>query len=83
MTGPCPADREWLSVIEHLPESDLPCNPSTVAHAIKVAVKFREQADAMYAALEQITSCPNPNSVEDCHDLMWDTAQQCLFGGES
>lgn len=36
------------------------------------------ERDAYKAALERIVACPNPNSVEDCHDHMHDIATAAL-----
>lgn len=32
----------------------------------------------LHDALEEIAECPEPNSVEDCHDTMYDIAKAAL-----
>ncbi len=49
---------EWLSNIESLPESQLPCNVSTVAYAIRVALAWRHEAEVWRDLFEQATSEP-------------------------
>jgi hypothetical protein len=36
------------------------------------------ERDTYKNALERIAACPNPNSVDDCHDLMSDIATHAL-----
>lgn len=47
---------EWLRTIEAVPESDLPCNVSTVALAIQVATEYRHEAETWRTLFENATA---------------------------
>lgn len=44
-----------------------------------IAKGWRPCGDLL-AALQAIVACPNPNSVDDCHNLMHDIATKALRG---
>ena len=48
--------REWLDVVSGLPESELPCNVSTVAFAIEVARSAVAAHDGLLVAVEQLAT---------------------------
>lgn len=48
--------REWLDNVKDIPESDLPCNVSTVAYAITVAKAAVEAHDALLTVIEELTT---------------------------
>lgn len=50
---PTYTDNQWLDYVAAMPELDLPSNQSTVAFAVRLAVKYREQARAFEAMLEE------------------------------
>lgn len=51
---------DWLERVADLPEADLPCNVSTVAYAIEVAVAYRTEAAQWRAMFEELAArCPN------------------------
>jgi hypothetical protein len=49
-------DREWLDTVKSLPEGDLPCNVSTIAYAVQVAVRAIEAHDALAVVVDQLTT---------------------------
>lgn len=44
---------DWLDIVADLPESDLPCNASTVAYAIKVALLLRDETKQWQALFDE------------------------------
>lgn len=48
--------REWLAIVAALPESDLPCNVSTVSYAIEVAKAAVAAYDALGEAMDQVVA---------------------------
>lgn len=46
--------RDWLTTVADLPESDLPCNSSTVAYAVEVAKAAVAAHDALSEAMDQL-----------------------------
>lgn len=53
-------DREWLDTVKDLPESDLPCNVSTVAYAIAAARRDIIIAVAVHLADATLVGNPAP-----------------------
>lgn len=45
---------DWLDKVAGIPEADLPCNVSTVAYAIKVALVLREENQALVEQLRSV-----------------------------
>jgi hypothetical protein len=46
---------EWLDGVAAIPDADLPCNVSTVAYAIRVALAYRREAEVWRAQFEEAT----------------------------
>lgn len=55
--------REWLAVVAELPESELPCNQSTVAYAVGVARRAVEAYDDLLEHLDELLQ--EDRAVED------------------
>jgi hypothetical protein len=51
-----------------IPYEGTDCTPDEAVEAVK---RYRR-------ALRKIADCPNPDSVENCHDQMWVIAQEAL-----
>ena len=49
-------------------------DPSCTAAIEALTVEVRR----LRRALRKIAECPNPDSVEDCHDRMWVIAKEAL-----
>lgn len=45
---------DWLDQVAEIPESDLPCNVSTVAYAIKTALLFRAECETLGRVVEEL-----------------------------
>lgn len=48
--------------------------------AIQALASACDLRDRYRKALEAILACPNPDSVEKCHDKMWTIASEALRG---
>ena len=46
----------WLDQVAVLPSSELPCNQSTVAYAIKVAVAYRAEAQTWQDLFDELAN---------------------------
>lgn len=55
------SDLEWLDAVAEMPEQDLPCNSSTVAFAVRLAVKLRGENRELLDLMDQIVATrPEP-----------------------
>lgn len=53
------AQGEWLDLVSGLALDDLPCNSSTVAYAVEVALAYRHEAEMWKALFEEATAEAN------------------------
>lgn len=52
MTHVSQMERNWLHQVRDFDERDLPCNTSTVAFAVAIALKFEDENARLLAAME-------------------------------